>query len=201
MIGLEEKMFPVYFASYSSPLGKIFLAANTEGLCGAWLENQAHFEEKLAIRLGISTTDLPHEDLKRNAGILSSPYISRSCTWLDAYFAGEIPTAFPPFSLHGTTFQEEVWAQLTQIPYGRRITYGALAQQIENQQNDGKRVSPRAVGAAVARNPISIIIPCHRVIGANGSLTGYAGGVERKQKLLDFEQKTMKNLMQKGIKI
>lgn len=82
-----------------------------------------------------------------------------------------------------------------------RTTYGALAQQIENQQNDGKRVSPQAVGAAVARNPISIIIPCHRVIGANGSLTGYAAGVERKQKLLDFEQKTMKNLVQKGIKI
>ena len=201
MAELEKKMFSVSFATYTSPLGKIFLAANTEGLCGAWLENQAHFEEKLAMRLGISTTDLPHEDLKRNAGILSSPYISRSRAWLDAYFAGEIPTTFPPFSLHGTAFQEEVWTQLTQIPYGRCITYGALAQQIENQQNDGKRVSPRAVGAAVARNPISIIIPCHRVIGANGSLTGYAGGVERKQKLLDFEQKTMKNLIQKGIKI
>ena len=191
MIELEKKMFPVYFATYSSPLGKISLAANAEGLCGAWFENQAHFEEKLAIRLGISTTDLPHEDIKRNASLQSSQSISLTCKWLDAYFAGEIPTALPPFSLHGTAFQEEVWAQLTQIPYGMHTTYGTLARQIENQRNDGRRVSPRAVGSAVARNPISIIIPCHRVIGANGSLTGYAGGLQRKQKLLAFEQRTI----------
>lgn len=191
MIELEEKMLPVYFAIYSSPLGKISLAANAEGLCGAWFENQAHFEEKLAIRLGISTTDLPHEDIKRNASLQNSQSISLTCKWLDTYFASEIPTTLPPFSLHGTAFQEEVWAQLTQIPYGMHTTYGTLAHQIETQRNDGRRVSPRAVGSAVARNPISIIIPCHRVIGANGSLTGYAGGLQRKQKLLAFEQRTI----------
>lgn len=100
-------MFSVSFATYTSSLGKIFLAANTEGLCGAWLENQAHFEEKLAMRLGISTTDLPHEDLKRNAGILSLPYISRSRAWLDAYFAGEIPTTSLLFLFMGQLFRKK----------------------------------------------------------------------------------------------
>ena len=110
------------------------------------------------------------------------PVFDETCRWLDIYFGGREPEFMPPVALRGTGFQQRVWHELTTIPYGHTTTYGELAQRI------GCR-SPQAVGGAVGRNPISIIIPCHRVIGANGLLTGYAWGLDRKQYLLRLESR------------
>lgn len=114
----------------------------------------------------------------------ASPVFDDTLRWLDVYFGGREPEFMPPVALHGTGFQQRVWHELTSIPYGHTTTYGELAQHI------GCR-SPQAVGGAVGRNPISIIIPCHRVIGANGLLTGYAWGLDRKQYLLGLESRRL----------
>lgn len=106
--------------------------------------------------------------------------------WLDAYFRRKRPTVDFPLALEGTPFRQEVWALLRQIPYGETVTYGELAAEIAKRRCRAK-FSAQAVGQAVGRNPISIIVPCHRVVGASHSLTGYAGGVERKRLLLDLE--------------
>ena len=105
--------------------------------------------------------------------------------WLDVYFSGRKPDFTPPTAPAGTAFQQSVWEILRTIPYGETTTYGAIARRIE--QNTGCRMSAQAVGGAVGRNPISILIPCHRVIGADGSLTGYAGGLDKKERLLQWE--------------
>ena len=107
------------------------------------------------------------------------------CAWLDSYFAVAPPLPLPALHLMGTPFQRRVWRLLLEIPYGRTTTYGALAREYERRF--GSRTSARAVGGAVGRNPISIIVPCHRVLGTDGSITGYAGGVERKRALLALE--------------
>ncbi len=113
--------------------------------------------------------------------------LKESKQWLDQYFAGKQPDKEPAIHLIGTPFQLAVWEQLSKIPYGEMITYGGIARAI-SMANKGKNVSARAVGNAVGRNPISLIVPCHRVIGSNGKLTGYAGGLERKEFLLALEQ-------------
>lgn len=110
---------------------------------------------------------------------------AQTVRWLDAYFAGSVPGALPPLRLEGTGFQKAVWALLMDIPYGQTTTYGTIAKQLEKQLS--KRMSAQAVGGAVGRNPIAILVPCHRVLGANGSLTGYAGGLDKKQALLAIE--------------
>ena len=110
------------------------------------------------------------------------PVFDATRQWLDAYFAGTIPQAMPPLMFRGTAFQQHVWAELLTVPYGQTVTYGDIARLI------GCR-SAQAVGGAVGRNPISIIVPCHRVVGSDGSLTGYAGGLDRKRALLQLEQK------------
>ena len=150
---------------YKSPLGAITLAADGDALAGLWLEGQKYFGAGRALTPG------------------DAPALALARDWLDRYFAGERP-APRELSLApaGTEFQRAVWALLCEIPYGETSTYGALARRMP-----GGMTSPRAVGAAVGRNPISIIIPCHRVLGADGSLTGYAGGLERKRWLLEFE--------------
>lgn len=109
--------------------------------------------------------------------------------WLDAYFEGRDPGKPPCMSTAGTPFQELVWKELTHIPYGQTVTYGEIAQRIERRK--GKPHASRAVGTAVGRNPISIMIPCHRVIGTDGSLTGYAGGIDRKRSLLELERSNL----------
>lgn len=111
--------------------------------------------------------------------------IAQTVRWLDAYFSRSVPGALPPLRLEGTGFQKAVWALLMNIPYGQTTTYGALAKQMEKQLS--KRMSAQAVGGAVGRNPIAILVPCHRVLGADGSLTGYAGGLDKKQALLTIE--------------
>lgn len=149
-------------AGYTSPLGEILLAADERGLTGLWFEGQKYFAAGLAEAVE-GETEL----------------IKAARRWLDIYFSGREPDFTPPLHMPGTPFRERVWAALLEIPYGETATYGELAARLGS--------SPRAVGAAVGRNPVSLIVPCHRVLGADGSLTGYAGGVERKEYLLKLE--------------
>lgn len=150
----------------SSPLGPLTLAAEDGALIGLWLENQRYF------RAGVPQ-DAPIDPQ-------AAPF-ARAVAWLESYFAGQDPPAEVPLRPRGTDFQRRVWQALEEIPYGATVTYGQLAAELHS--------SARAVGAAVGRNPISILIPCHRVVGADGSLTGYAGGVDRKKYLLALERK------------
>ena len=153
-------------SEYHSPLGKITLAGEGDTLTGLWFTGQKHFGGE-----GIPTGE--------------APVFSVAQPWLDAYFAGGEPGELPPLAPQGTFFQKAVWALLLEIPRGETATYGQLADKLSRRW--GRRTSPRAVGSAVGRNPISILIPCHRVVGADGSLTGYAGGLERKTWLLTLE--------------
>ena len=155
-----------YTTHYSSPLGKIILVSNGTAL------TELDFAEDVSAASATRTQkDLPvFEEVSR---------------WLDAYFAGRDPGALPPLAPHGTAFQQAVWKILRRIPYGTTTTYGRIAAHIAAAR--GGRMSAQAVGGAVGRNPISILIPCHRVIGADSSLTGYAGGLDKKEYLLRLE--------------
>ncbi len=165
-----------YTSRYPSPLGEILLAADDVGLTGLWFEDQKHFARQLSAQ---------HRQKE-------VPVFAETRRWLDAYFSGEKPEALPPVHLMGTPFQMAVWAMLLEIPYGKITTYGALAKALA-QSKGLPRMSAQAVGNAVGRNPISILIPCHRVLGAGGRLTGYAGGLERKKALLKLEGHTFSN--------
>ena len=151
-----------YTMHYDSPLGKILLAADEEGMTGVWFEAQKYFAAKLPPEHEEGTT----------------PVLGDACRWLDVYFSGREPDFTPKLHLIGSDFRQAVWALLLQIPYGQTTTYGALAKQLA-EINGGKRVSAQAVGGAVGHNPVSIIVPCHRIVGADGSLTGYGGGQRR----------------------
>jgi methylated-DNA-[protein]-cysteine S-methyltransferase len=172
-----------YFESYDSPIGRLNLASDGEHLCGLWIEGQKYYQDKLELRLGIKNVDTKEGGRMKNARVAA---LEETRCWLDVYFSGKEPPAIPSVFPRGTAFQEEVWAELLAIPYGQLITYGAIAEKIAVKRGL-KKVSARAVGSAVGRNPISIILPCHRVIGSDNSLTGYAGGIERKIYLLELE--------------
>lgn len=150
---------------YDSPLGGITLAGEGDALTGLWFDGQAHFGSTLG----------PQSEERR------LPVLADACRWLDGYFAGSIPDFVPRLELRGTPFRCRVWQALLDIPYGETLTYGELARRLGS--------SARAVGAAVGRNPISLIVPCHRIVGTGGALTGYAGGLERKRWLLLLEQR------------
>ena len=153
-----------------SPLGTILLAADDVGLTGLWFEVQKYFAATLPAEVQTKET----------------PALRKGKHWLDLYFAGKEPKTPPPLHLIGTPFRLSVWKILSEIPYGKTTTYGDIAQRLA-QERGLPRLSARAVGSAVGRNPISLIIPCHRVVGASGSLTGYAGGIEKKRALLKLE--------------
>ena len=155
-----------YAAYYFSPLGRIVLMSDGTAL------TELDFAE------GVPEVSAVHtqKDL---------PVFREVCRWLDVYFAGRDPGTLPPLAPHGTAFQQAVWNILCGIPYGTTTTYGRIAAHIAAAR--GGRMSAQAVGGAVGRNPISILIPCHRVIGADGSLTGYAGGLDKKEALLRLE--------------
>ena len=157
----------MFTAHYQSPLGEILLAADEVGLTGLWFDRAKYYAAGLAPQ----STEC------------ETPPLTEAKRWLDVYFSGKMPDFMPPLHLIGSDFRRRVWKRLLEIPYGQTTTYGALL---------GDGASARAVGGAVGRNPISIIVPCHRVIGADGSLTGYAGGVDRKIRLLALERQGTK---------
>lgn len=150
---------------YDSPLGKIVIAADDEKLTGLWFEDQKYF--------GSTLKEYQQEE---------TACLRKVKKWLDLYFKGEDPTIDFEICMHGTDFQKKVWNALLKIPYGEIRTYGEIASQVDCR-------SAQAVGNAVGHNPISIVVPCHRVIGKDGSLTGYAGGIVRKERLLEMELK------------
>lgn len=163
-----------YISHYQSPLGGILLAADDIGLTGLWFEGQKYFSRHL-----------DREHTPRN-----THWLTEAKRWLDIYFSGKEPDFTIPLHLTGTDFQMEVWKILCAIPYGKTMTYGEIAKQLAVTKGL-KRMSAQAVGGAVGHNNISIIVPCHRVVGANGSLTGYAGGIDKKTKLLALEKTDM----------
>ena len=160
----------IYTQNYQSPLGEIVIASDGTAITGLWLVGQRHFD----IELEGCITD---KDL---------PIFDEVSHWLDIYFTGNNPGEIPAVRMNGTLFQLEVWQILQTIPYGKLITYREIAELIAKKRGIAK-MSARAVGNAVGRNPISILVPCHRVVGSDGKMTGYAGGMERKVKLLKLE--------------
>ena len=160
-----------YIYRYASPLGGITLAGDGEALTGLWFDGQKHF---------------PH-DLQADSTEAELPVFTQTVHWLDTYFSGKAPDFTPPINLQTTPFRRAVCEVLLTIPYGHTMTYGDISG-ILAEQRGFQRMSAQAVGGAVGHNPIAIIIPCHRVIGADGSLTGYAGGLYRKSRLLQLEQ-------------
>lgn len=153
-----------YISEYDSTIGKIHLASNEKVLIGLWFDNQKYFEKTIQGKCIEKDT----------------PVLIRTKEWLDVYFKRKKPDFIPEISFEGTIFQKKVWKELLKIPYGETITYMDIAKKLGIS-------SARAVGQAVGHNPISIIVPCHRVIGANYKITGYAGGIDKKIALLDIE--------------
>ena len=159
-----------YTTTYQSPLGEILLAADEIGLTGLWFDGEKYYAWNL---------DENHEEKE-------VPVFQEAKRWLDIYFSGREPDFMPPMHMLGTAFQKEVWEILRTIPYGETTTYGGIAAKIAKKRGL-PRMSAQAVGNAVGRNELSILIPCHRVVGTNGSLTGYAGGIDKKADLLKLE--------------
>ncbi len=167
----------IYTSNYASPLGGILLAADEIGMRGLWFDGQKYFAR-----------DLPAERIEQN-----TPVLMEAERWLDVYFAGKDPDFVPPLHPVGSPFRQAVWEILLQIPYGKTVTYGDISKQLA-EKTGLERMAAQAVGGAVGHNEISIIIPCHRVVGTNGSLTGYAGGIDKKIRLLELEKADMSRL-------
>ncbi|MDE7197733.1 MAG: methylated-DNA--[protein]-cysteine S-methyltransferase [Lachnospiraceae bacterium] len=159
-----------YTTTYQTPMGEMLLAADETGLTGLWFDEGRYFAEGL---------NEEHEEKEL-------PVFASARRWLDIYFDGRDPDFMPPLHMIGSPFRLSVWKHLLEIPYGMTATYGELAK-IMAEERGLARMSAQAVGGAVGHNPISIIVPCHRVIGANGSLTGYGGGLDKKERLLALE--------------
>lgn len=160
-----------YINRYTSPIGKITMASDGEALTGLWFDGQKYFA--LYLDKDNEEKDLPIFDMAKK--------------WLDIYFSGKEPNFKLPLKFTGSEFQNEVWEILYAIPYGKTVTYGEIAKELANRRGIGK-MSAQAVGGAVGKNEISVIVPCHRVVGSNGSLTGYAGGIDKKISLLKLEK-------------
>lgn len=159
-----------YISHYVSPMGNILLAADDMGLAGLWFEGQKYF-----------ALSLEKEHTERE-----TPLFEKVKRWLAVYFSGKEPDFTVPLHFTGTAFQKQVWEILCSIPYGGTMTYGEIASQVAAKRGL-PHMSAQAVGGAVGHNPISIIVPCHRVVGTDGSLTGYAGGIDKKVRLLKLE--------------
>ena len=166
-----------FLQHYNSPLGGILLAADEIGLTGLWFDGQKYFAR-----------GLPADRVERE-----TPALLEAKRWLDIYFSGKEPDFTPPLHPIGSVFRQAVWEILLQIPYGQTTTYGEIARQLAAKLGL-PRMSAQAVGGAVGHNEVSIIIPCHRVVGTSGSLTGYAGGIDKKVKLLELEHTDMTEL-------
>ena len=160
----------LYIGHCETRLGGITLVSDGEVLTGLWFDGQKYFGAG-------SCPDTAEKEV---------PVFGMTREWLQIYFGGSNPDFTPPLSLIGSPFRRAVWEKLLRIPYGKTMTYGEIARLLEGET--GRRVSARAVGGAVGHNPVSLIVPCHRVVGVNGNLTGYAGGIERKRYLLALER-------------
>ncbi len=165
-----------YTSHYDSPLGGITLGSDGENLIGLWFDDQKYFADSL---------DRQHQ-------IKELPIFDETKRWLDIYFAGDIPDFTPKILMKCTEFRKTVWNIMLQIPYGHTMTYGEIAAEAAKARGLEK-MSAQAVGGAVGHNSISLIIPCHRVVGTSGSLTGYAGGIDKKVQLLSLEKTNMEN--------
>lgn len=166
-----------YKTYYTSPIGKLMLASDSSNLVGLWIEGQKFFGDTI------------NEKMIENNNL---EIFNKTKSWLDKYFKGKAPKITEiPLAPTGNSFRQSVWEILCKIPYGEIYTYGQIARIIAKEQGKSK-MSAQAIGGAVGHNPISIIIPCHRVIGSNGKLTGYAGGIENKIKLLELENHSPK---------
>ncbi len=166
---------------YASPLGGITLASDGTALVGLWFDGQKHFAESLS---------LEHSEREL-------PIFQEAIQWLDVYFSGQMPDFMPKLNLRTTHFRKAVWELLLEIPYGKTTTYGAMAKTLA-QRHNVPFISAQAIGGAVGHNAISLIIPCHRVVGSDGSLVGYAGGLDRKLKLLQLESSAAVKLYSHG---
>lgn len=156
----------IHYTEYESPLGKLLLAATDNGLCGLYFEQHKRFKGMQGWR---------RDD--------SHPHLRHAARQLDEYFAGGRTRFDIALDIPGTPFQRAVWQELLRLPFGKTTTYQAIAQRVANPK------AIRAAGTAIGRNPVSIIVPCHRVVGASGSLSGYAGGLDRKRYLLAHEER------------
>ena len=164
----------IYTSTYSSPLGDILLASKNNELIGLWFKGQKYY-------LG----SIKEETKEKN----DEEILIKTKNWLDRYFKGEKPNIRElTLNTNGSSFRKEVWKILCEIPYGSTLTYKEIAEKLAKERGL-KSMSAQAVGGAVGHNPISIIIPCHRVVGTNGNLIGYAGGLDKKEYLLDLEQR------------
>ena len=161
----------LYYKKLASPLGEITLRSDGEALTGLWFADDKHYGAKDIAGAALADLDI----------------FTQAENWLAEYFAGREPKVSVPLKLQGSEFQMQVWRLLQDIPYGRLVTYGDIAKKIAAQKGV-VRMSAQAVGGAVGHNPLCIIVPCHRVVGANGSLTGYGGGMWRKVRLLELEK-------------
>lgn len=166
-----------YITNYQSPLGKMLLAGDEEGVTGLWFAGQKYF-----------AVDLEAEHKEQEI-----PVFKETKKWLELYFAGKQPNFTPSLHLVGTEFQIKVWKMLLTIPYGQTMTYGEMAHKLTRGKAQTK-MSAQAVGGAVGHNKISLLVPCHRVVGSKGSLTGYAGGLDKKIALLTLEGVDMSGL-------
>lgn len=179
IMGAKGESDVVYTTRYHSPIGAVLLAERAGELVGIWLEGQKYFIDSL------------RGEVRENK---NSPVLRRTEQWLDRYFAGEKPAILElPLAPAGSDFRRAVWQVLCEIPYGETTTYGEISRKIVARRGLA-RMSAQAVGGAVGHNPISIVIPCHRVVGSNGSLTGYAGGLQKKIALLTHEGVSMDRL-------
>lgn len=166
-----------YKHEYPSPLGEITLASDGEYIIGLWFNGQRHFGNTL-----------PRQTERK-----ALPIFREAERWLDTYFSGKDPDFLPPLRYDSTPFRKAVCDIMLTVPYGKTMTYGEIASEIARRKGIEK-MSAQAVGGAVGHNPISLMIPCHRVVGTSGSLTGYGGGIERKVKLLELEKVDMSGL-------
>ena len=170
-----------YIYHYDSPLGPMTLGSDGRALTGLWFDGEKYFGEGLG-------RDCEEKDL---------PAFAETVRWLDIYFTGKDPGFLPPLAENVTPFRMEVREIMLQIPFGETVTYGRIAEEIAGRHGR-QRMSAQAVGGAVGHNPISIIVPCHRVVGSNGSLSGYAGGIDKKIRLLELEGADMTGLFVPG---
>lgn len=192
----------IYKKLYDSPLGEILILGDLEGILGIYFESQREFDDLINNKEIKNFEDTKNFGLKdknikgksffneknevSGEDICENKIFDETKKWLDIYFSREEPKFTPKLNIKGGEFRKDVWKILLEIPYGKTLTYKAIAEKLV-MSGKYKKMSAQAVGGAVGHNPISIIIPCHRVVGASGSLTGYAGGLDRKVKLLELE--------------